>query len=232
MPTVLIPPRISFVACPFDRPFLACDQRRVPSTAVTLSDFSPQSSSISFQLQGLGLLEPSKPISSPASLPHAISSQQHDATMTRRKRHAVEDPDQVDSSHESTRKYIKAEIEDETARGPSPSFPAVILSGFTWNMDVDARISRALEMYNPIFLEVSLELPAHDKLAIKNRFAIQTDFVKVVCASAEDEERMVNDLDHARFTWTNPYLEVRKLDVMGEGNGSRGKLPFKRTSTP
>ncbi|KAK0112729.1 hypothetical protein ONS95_014465 [Cadophora gregata] len=150
--------------------------------------------------------------------------------MTRRKRHAVEEPDHFNDPHESTRKYIKAEAGDETPHAPDPSYPAVILSGFTWNMDVDARISRALEIYKPLFLEVSLELPAHEKLAIKNQYGIQTDFVKVVCGSAEDQEKMANDLNHARYTWTNPHLEVRKVDGIGRINGVKANSQQPRES--
>ncbi|KAH7417880.1 hypothetical protein BKA64DRAFT_738425 [Cadophora sp. MPI-SDFR-AT-0126] len=155
----------------------------------------------------------------------ANRSKQVDIAMTPRKRRAAEDADQGNNPHESTRKYIKAEIEDEAAEGPSPFFPTVILSGFTWNMDVDVRISRALEMYNPLFLEVSTELPAHENLAIKNRYGIQTDYITVVFGSAKDQERMVKDLDHARFNWTNPYLEVRKVEDSREGNVNAQQPP-------
>ena len=164
--------------------------------------------------------------------------------MTRRKRRPVEDPDCFDTRDEGNRKYIKAEFEEDAPRGPDSTFPTVILSGFTWNMDVDARVRlfhsaptlcgsnadvisqivRALEIYNPLFFEVSLELAAHEKLAIKNQYGIQTDFMRVVCGSAMDQERIVNELDHARFTWTTPYLEVIKVDDVRQGNDGRGRL--------
>ena len=84
-----------------------------------------------------------------------------------------------------------------------------------------------MEIYNPLFLEVSLDLPAHEKLAIKNQYGIRTDFLRVVCGSAMAQERMVSELDHARFTWTTPYLEVRKMDDVGQGNDSGGRLSAK-----
>lgn len=60
--------------------------------------------------------------------------------MTRRKRRPGEDPDYFDTRDEGNRKYIKAEFEEDAPRGPDSTFPTVILSGFTWNMDVDARV--------------------------------------------------------------------------------------------
>jgi len=65
------------------------------------------------------------------------------------------------------------------------------------------------------------------ELAIKNQYGIRTDFLRVVCGSAMAQERMVSELDHARFTWTTPYLEVRKVDDVGQGNDSGGRLSAK-----
>lgn len=77
-------------------------------------------------------------------------------------------------------------------------------------------------------MEVSLELAATEKLGIKFKYGIQTDFVKVVCGSAESRDRLVMDLDHARFTWTQPFLEARKfeMEVEDEDSGDRGRLPY------
>ncbi|KAH9218162.1 hypothetical protein DL95DRAFT_490845 [Leptodontidium sp. 2 PMI_412] len=160
--------------------------------------------------------------------------------MPRKRRARSEDDDLINVSHERSHKHIKAKTHDENPRSQNASFPTVILSGFTWNMDVDARISRALDPYDPVFMEVSLELAATEKLGIKYKYGIQTDFVKVVCGSAESRDRLVMDLDHARFTWTQPFLEARKfeMEVEDEDSGDRVNTqlpvhpsPLERAST-
>ncbi|KAG4432165.1 hypothetical protein IFR05_012357 [Cadophora sp. M221] len=131
--------------------------------------------------------------------------------MPRRRRALSEDDDLINISQERSHKHIKAETDDGGSRSQESSFPTVIFSGFTWNMDIDARISRVLDPYDPVFMEVSLELTATERLGIKYKYGIQTDFVKVACGSLESRDRLVMDLDHARFTWTQPFLVAQKF---------------------
>ncbi|KAH7370328.1 hypothetical protein BKA65DRAFT_561986 [Rhexocercosporidium sp. MPI-PUGE-AT-0058] len=152
--------------------------------------------------------------------------------MSQKRRALSEDGELITFSPERSRKHIKVETHEQTPRRHITSFATVILSGFTWNMNVDARISRALDPYNPVFMEVSLELPSAEKLGIMYKYGIQTDFVTVACESFESRDRIVLDLDHARFSWTEPFLKARVIGVEVEDEGSGNKTNTQKCVHP
>ncbi|CZT00033.1 uncharacterized protein RCO7_01765 [Rhynchosporium graminicola] len=130
--------------------------------------------------------------------------------------------DQHDDFHSRSSKRYKSHV-DSTKGKQTNLLPAVILSGFKWDAVVDVWITKALESYDALFMEVSLDLPTQETLAIKNIYGIQTDFIKVVCGSWSSQETLVLDLDQAILTWTMPCLVARKLDIMDGGRGDENR---------
>ncbi|CZT42326.1 uncharacterized protein RSE6_02191 [Rhynchosporium secalis] len=66
--------------------------------------------------------------------------------------------DQQDDFHSRSSKRYKSHV-DSAKKQQTNLLPAVILSGFKWDAVVDVWITKALESYDALFMEASLDLP-------------------------------------------------------------------------
>ncbi|KAI9051699.1 hypothetical protein LZ554_004739 [Drepanopeziza brunnea f. sp. 'monogermtubi'] len=96
--------------------------------------------------------------------------------------------------------------------------PAVLLSGFTWSEAISEKILTVIAPYNATSVLVSIQVSDEMRSKIQWDTGIVTDWVKVVCHSLEEQERMIRDLYRARFAWTHPWLEVQAWESNSSGS--------------